>query len=71
MAERRLYPLLVHDVDGAVDWNLQQRVHLKEELPPLGQPGKAGEALGTFLKRQPTWQSIAAEAAAEGQELVP
>lgn len=69
--ERRLYPLLVHDLDGAVDWNLQQRVHLKEELPPLGQPGKAGEALGTFLKRQPTWQSIAAEAAAEGQELVP
>jgi integrase len=70
-AERRLYPLLVHDVDGAVEWNLQKRVHLKEELPPLGQPGKAGEALGTFLKRQPTWQSIAAEAAAEGQELVP
>ena len=39
--------------------------------PPLGQPGKAGEAIRTFLKRQPTWQSIAAEAAAEGQELVP
>ena len=39
--------------------------------PPLGQPGKAGEAIRTFLKRQPAWQSIAAEAAAEGQELVP
>ena len=70
-AERRLYPLLVNDVDGPVDWNLLQRVHLGEELPPLGQPGKAGEAIRTFLKRQPTWQSIAAEAAAEGQELVP
>ena len=70
-AERRLYPLLVNDVDGPVDWNLLQRVHLGEELPPLGQAGKAGEAIRTFLKRQPTWQSIAAEAAAEGQELVP
>ncbi|WP_232197265.1 integrase [Synechococcus sp. CB0205] len=70
-AERRLYPLLVNDVDGPVDWSLLQRVHLGEELPPLGQPGKAGEAIRTFLKRQPTWQSIAAEAAAEGQELVP
>jgi hypothetical protein len=69
--ERRLFPLLVHDVDGVVDWNLQQRVHMKEALPSLGAPGKAAEALRTYLKRQPAWQSIAAEADAEGQELVP
>lgn len=71
-AERRLFPLYLTDVDGTQhDWNLVQRVHLKEELPPLGQPGHAAESLRTFLRRQPAWQSIAAEADAEGQELVP
>ena len=69
--KRRLYPLLVNDIDGSVDWNLQQRIHLREDLPSLGQPGKGGEAVGTYLRRQPTWQSIAAEAEAEGEKLTP
>ena len=44
---RQLFPLLVHDVDGPVDWKLVQRVHIKEALPPLGtEEGKAGEAIG-------------------------
>lgn len=68
---RRLFPLPVHDVDGPIDWKLQQHVHIGEELPPLGQPGKAGEALGTYLKRQPVWRSLAVEAEAEGQQLTP
>ena len=71
-AERRLYPLVVRDVDGTpCEWNLIQRVALQEALPPLGQPGKAGEAVRTFLRRRAMWQSITEEAAAEGQELVP
>ena len=71
-AERRLFPLFVTDVDGTQhDWNLLLRVHMKEELPPLGKEGHAAESLRTFLRRQPAWQSIAAEADAEGQELVP
>lgn len=68
---RRLYRLLVQDIDGPVDWRLQQRVHVGEELPPLGQNGKAGEALGTYLRRLPMWGTIAAEAEREGQVLTP
>ena len=70
--ERRLYPLVVRGVDGpSCDWNLTQRVAQQEALPPLGQPGKAGEAVRTFLRRRHMWQSIMEEAPAEGQELVP
>jgi integrase len=68
---RRLYPLPLHDVDGPLDWVLQQRVQAGEELPPLGQPGKAGEALGTYLRRMPMWESLAVEAAREKQQLTP
>ena len=70
--ERRLYPLVVRDIDGSpYEWNLIQRVHLGEQLPALGGPGLAGDRLGKYLRRKPMWQSIAAEASAEGQELTP
>ncbi len=69
--ERKLLPLFVHDVDGPVNWNLRQRVHLREELPPLGPPGHAGEACGTYLRRQPVWKSLRLKAKDEGEKLVP
>ena len=36
---RRLYPLFVEDVDGAVNWNLKERLYISEQqgkslLPP-------------------------------------
>ena len=53
------------------DWDLQARFAAGEALPPLGAPGHAGDALGTFLKRLPVWQELRAEVAAKGHELVP
>lgn len=69
---RPLYPLPVRDLDGsAVEWNLQLRLQASEKLPPLGQPGHAGEALITFLRRQPAWRSLREEVEAMGETLVP
>ena len=48
---RKLHALLVKDADGDyMDWNLQSRLQIGEQLPPLGQRGKAGEGLGTYLR---------------------
>jgi integrase len=70
--ERKLLPLLVHDVDGPVNWHLRQRFHTRmEKLPPLGPVGHAGEACGTYLRRQPVWKSLRLKAQGEGQKLVP
>jgi integrase len=69
---RRLHPLLVRDMDGTPQqWNLLARVTLHDELPPLGQEGKGGEALGTYLKRRQIWQQLKAEAESAGEELTP
>ena len=69
---RRLYPLFVHDIDGNVqDWNLIGRFHIGEELPPLNSAGNAGDAMRTYLRRQPIWDQLRAEAEAEGEVLVP
>jgi hypothetical protein len=68
---RVLHPLLVHDVDGPKKWRLRDRVHSREPLPPLGDAGHAGEAIGTYLRRQPVWKSLREEVALEGQKLVP
>lgn len=71
-APRSLYPLFVRDVDGRpLDWRLVERMACREELPSLGQPGKGGEALGTFLRRLTAWQELREEAAADGEELTP
>ncbi len=48
---RKLFHLLVHDVDGPIDWKLVQRVHIKEALLGI-EEGKAGEAIGTYLRRK-------------------
>jgi integrase len=69
---RRLFALPVRDLDGtAMQWNLIGRLQLRDELPPLGAPGRGGDAVSTFLKRQPIWQQLRAEAAAFGEVLVP
>jgi integrase len=68
---RRLHPLPVVGIDGAQVWNLQDRLSVGESLPPLGQPGKAGEALGTHLRRMAVWKSIRAEVEAAGGTLTP
>ena len=46
-------------------------VVLNEELPPLGQEGKGGEALGTRLRRSTTWQKFKTQAKKLKEELVP
>jgi len=66
---RRLYALSVQDIDGTPQsWNLVQRVHLGEELPPLGEIRETGQRLYIYLKDKPVWQSIRAEAEAERQQ---
>ena len=56
---RKLHALFVKDLDGKpIDWNLQKRFSIGEQLPPLGQEGKGGEALGTFLKRRKYWKQL-------------
>ena len=49
-------PLFVRDGDeNTIDWNLQDRIAVREKMPALGKEGKGGEALGTFLKRRLFW----------------
>ena len=67
---RQLHPLLIHGQDGPIDWQLQARFAAGETLPPLGAPGKAGDALNTFLKRRLIWKQLRAEVAQRGDELV-
>ena len=56
---RKLHALFIKDLDGnPIDWNLQKRFSIGEKLPPLGQEGKGGEALGTFLKRRKYWKQL-------------
>ena len=55
---RKLHALFVRDADGPIDWDLMSRFEAGENLPPLGQEGKGGEALGTFLKRREYWKSL-------------
>ena len=66
---RRLYPLLVCDGDENIEWNLLARFQIKEPLPPLGQAGKAGESVGTYLRRKKIWKQLQQEAESEGQQL--
>ena len=50
---RKLHPLFVKDIDGnRIDWKLQERIEIGEELPSLGAEGKGGEALRTHMKRK-------------------
>ena len=68
---RRLYPLLVYDIDGPIEWNLLDRLHAGENLPSLGKEGKASHAVKTYLNRRATWNAIKEEAQKEHQVLTP
>ena len=69
---RKLAPLFVKDADGnLIDWKLQQRLEIGEELPPLGQEGKGSEAIRTHLRRRKLYQQIKEEARKLDQECVP
>ena len=69
---RQLFPLFVQDIDGsAINWNLKQRIHIKEELPPLNDSNSVGQAVGRFLRDNKVWQQLKEEALAERQQCVP
>ena len=68
---RKLAPLYVKDGQGYINWNLVKRIENNEELPPLGQEGKGGEALGTRLRRNATWLKFRKQAEKLKEELVP
>ena len=40
-------------------------------MPPLGQQGNAGDALGTYLKRKAIWQQLRQDADHAGEVLKP
>jgi len=70
---RRVHPLPLVDAEGQVQrWNLLERWQAGLiELPPLTSGAGAGDALGTYLSRQPGWCSLKALLAAKGERLVP
>ena len=69
---RRLHPLLLRNAGGrSVDWDLEESIAVDLALPPLGRPGKAGEALGTYLRRQQRWNELRREAEDMGETLTP
>ena len=70
---RRVHPLPLVDAEGQVQrWNLLERWQAGLiELPPLTSGTGAGDALGTYLSRQPSWCSLKALLAANGERLVP
>jgi len=70
---RRLNALLVKDSDGtSLDWNLQGRLQIGEQLPPLNSDGAGGQALGTYLRRQKaSWGEMRKAARRDGEQLTP
>ena len=69
---RRLYPLLFRDTDGTpIDWKLQSRIQINEELPPLNREGDGGNAVNQYLRRRDTYMALRKEAEAEGEMLTP
>jgi integrase len=70
---RRVYPLPLVDADGIPQrWNLLQRWQTGLiDLPPLSSGNGAGDAIATYLNRQPGWRSLRAEMAAKGERAVP
>lgn len=69
---RRLHPLLLRDADGtAIDWNLQARLHVGEQLPPLNRDGDGGQALNQYLRRRAVWMALRDDAKQQGEQLTP
>ena len=69
---RRLHPLLLRDANGgAIDWNLQARLQVGEQLPPLNRNGDGGQALNQYLRRRAVWMALRDEAEHQGEQLTP
>ncbi|WP_066906182.1 site-specific integrase [Synechococcus sp. MIT S9509] len=69
---RRLHPLLLRDMHGKpIDWKLQARVQINEELPPLNREGEGGQAFGTYLRRREAWNGLRKQAESQGEQLTP
>ena len=69
---RRLHPLLVRDFDGSpINWNLQARLQVGEQLPPLNSEGNGSEALSRFLRRRQVWLTMREDAKSLGERLTP
>ncbi len=70
---RRVFPLPLETATGEPQrWLLLERWQAGLiELPPLSSGNGAGDAFGTYLKRQSGWQSLRALMAAEGKRAVP
>jgi integrase len=70
---RRVHPLPLVDSDGIPQrWNLLQRWQAGLiDLPPLSSGNGAGDAIATYLGRQPGWRSLRAVMAEKGERAVP
>jgi len=67
---RKLEPLYLVNAEGkAMDYNLQSRIELGEELPPLGE--YASMSLRTRLRRNKLWNLYRIETQDIGEVLVP
>ena len=69
---RRLRPLLLRDADGnAINWDLQARLQVGEQLPPLNRDGDGGQALNQYLRRRKVWMTLRDEADHQAEKLTP
>ena len=70
---RRVHPLPLVGKDGKPqEWNLLERWEADSiELPPLSSGNGAGDAIATYLNRQPGWRSLRAAMAAKDERAVP
>ena len=60
---KRLYPFLINDIDGPINWHLKEQLAICEKeglnlLPSLGKKGYAGDACKTYLSRRKVWHAI-------------
>ena len=68
--------MLVHDVDGLINWHLKEQLYVCEQegrnlIPPLGKEGDAAASCKTCLNRRKVWNASKIEIAKEKQELPP
>lgn len=67
---KRLHPLFLRDADrSAIDWNLQGRLQVGEQLPPLNCEGDGAQALNIYLRGREVGNSIRAEVEHQGEQL--
>jgi len=65
-----LQPLLVRDLDGSsIDWKLQSRIQIGEELLLLQSDGDVAQALNNYLRCREVWRTLNSEALNSGEQL--